>query len=309
MGNFIKRHLDNLNTGYPPFAVKIVKYEEHDYQKEKKIPILNIVLLVLTFITTTIAGANAEGAFWNVMISGLPYSIAIIIILLSHEMGHYFAAKRFGVRATLPYFIPFPSLFGTMGAVIKTKSPIPDRRALFYIGTMGPLSGFVVSLIAVIIGIYLSEIKPVPVPSKEILIPVMGDSLLFKFLVWKIHGTMHPGYDLYLSGIAWAGWIGFFVTSLNLIPIGQLDGGHILYSLIGRKQVCFGWCALCIIICLAFVWPGWIVWIVLSLVLFMIAHPAVPDSAPLSTQEKALGWFCMSLLIFTFIPIPVYFIE
>jgi Predicted membrane-associated Zn-dependent proteases 1 len=156
-------------------------------------------------------------------------------ILGVHEFGHYFAARRFGVDATLPYFIPFPSIVGTMGAVIKTKSPIPHRRALFYIGVMGPIPGFIVSLAAVIVGIMLSEIQPLP-PAEGIT-PVFGDSILFGFIVHLFHSEIPAGFDIALHPFAWAGWIGFLVTSLNLIPIGQLDGGHILYSLLGRKQV------------------------------------------------------------------------
>src|SRR5208337_4308439 len=128
------------------------------------------------------------------------------------------------------------------GAVIKTRSPIQGRRALFYIGAMGPLPGFAVSLAAVIAGVYLSEIKPLSIMINGPT-PVFGDSLLFLLIVKAIHGTPPHGYDLYLHPVAWAGWIGFLITSLNLMPIGQLDGGHILYALIGGRQKFFGWCA------------------------------------------------------------------
>ncbi len=264
---------------------------------------LNLVLFIITLGTTTLAGAVYTGNIFDSIISGLPYSLTLLAILGIHEFGHYFAAKKFGVRATLPYFIPFPSIVGTMGAVIKTKSPIPHRRALFYIGVMGPIPGFVASLIAVITGVMLSEV--LPLPPAEGITPIFGNSLLFGFIVEQIHGTIPPGFDIALHPFAWAGWIGFLVTSLNLIPIGQLDGGHILYSLIGRKQVYFGWAALAGMVVLSFIWPGWGVWIVLTLFVLMVAHPQIPEREELSFKEKIIGWLCMVILVITFIPIPV----
>lgn len=190
-----------------------------------------------------------------------------------------------------------------MGAVIKTKSPIPHRRALFYIGVMGPIPGFIVSLAAVITGVMLSEIHPLP--PADGMTPIFGNSLLFGFIVEQIHGTIPAGFDIALHPFAWAGWIGFLVTSLNLIPIGQLDGGHILYSLIGRKQVYFGWGALAGIFVLTFIWPGWGVWIFLTLLVLMVAHPRIPEKEELSFKERVIGWLCMVILVITFIPVPV----
>ena len=296
----LKSYLKKLNGNYSGSGSILAKPDK---------PIaLNLILFFATFLTTAYAGANSGEKLYSFLISGLPYAISIMAILFSHEMGHYFAARYFGVRATLPYFIPFPSLAGTMGAVIKIKSPIPDKRALFYIGIMGPAAGFIVSLVAVIYGLYTSEILPLPPSGGEFSVLIFGDSILFKTLTYIIHGPISEGMDIFLSPYAWAGWLGFLVTSLNLMPLGQLDGGHILYSLIGSKQKHFGWAAFCGLILLSFYWEGWILWIVMTLLLVMIGHPKIPDGQKLSFKEKAAGWFIMLIFILTFIPIPVEYL-
>ncbi len=304
---FFKLYFYRLNNGAPSGAGVITA--EEFAEENRFLPVkkekwkLNLLLFIITLCTTTLAGAVYTDNIYDSIISGLPYSLTLLTILGFHEFGHYFAAKRFGVRATLPYFIPFPSIVGTMGAVIKTKSPIPHRRALFYIGVMGPIPGFIVSLAAVITGVMLSEV--LPLPPAEGITPIFGNSLLFGFIVEQIHGTIPAGFDIALHPFAWAGWIGFLVTSLNLIPIGQLDGGHILYSLIGRKQVYFGWAALAAMVVLTFIWPGWGVWIFLTLFVLMVAHPRIPEREELSFKEKVTGWLCMVILVITFIPVPV----
>lgn len=303
---FLKLYFFRLNNGLPAGMRANISNQpavQKKFLSQKKDRwYINLALFVITLCTTTLAGAVNTDGILNTIISGLPYSVTLMTILGVHEFGHYFAARRFGIKATLPFFIPFPSIVGTMGAVIKTKSPIPHRRALFYVGVMGPLPGFAVSLAAVIAGIMFSQI--LPLPPKDGLTPIFGNSLLFSMIVYIFHGTIPAGYDIALHPIAWAGWIGFLVTSLNLIPIGQLDGGHILYSLIGRKQVYAGWVSFAGLLCLSFVWPGWGVWIFMTLFIFMVAHPKVPD-AGLSLKEKAAGWFCMVVLVITFIPVPV----
>ncbi len=290
-------------------AAKSAPQGEADPQKIKpdSPPWVHITLFLITAVTTTLAGMQDKETLAASILSGLPFSITIMTILLSHEMGHYLAARRFNVRATLPYFIPFPSIIGTMGAVIKIKSPIRDRRALLYIGAMGPLVGFVLSLIASAAGIYLSEVKPLPAGGNSE-IPIFGDSLLYRVLTLIFHGAIPAGHDIYLSPYAWAGWIGFLVTSLNLMPMGQLDGSHILYALIGRWQLYFGWATFLGLSALSFLWPGWTVWIAMALLFLMIGHPPVPESAPLAPGEKALGWCCVAIFILTFIPIPVEFL-
>ncbi len=304
MKNFFRDYINRLNTGMRVKYVPAREYEEIQVQKDKPV-IINIVLFLITFITTSLAGASSGNTIPEYIISGLPYSLTIITILLTHEFGHYFAARYFGVRATLPYFIPFPSMIGTMGAVIKVKSPIPDKRALFYIGAMGPLAGFIVSLISVIVGISLSKVSALPPGGGNVPIPIFGDSILFALIVKIIHGPIPEGKDIFLSPYAWAGWIGFLVTSINLMPVGQLDGSHILYALIGEKQKIFGWGVLAGLVVLSFFWYGWILWIFIILFFLMVAHPTVARGRELSLFEKGIGWFCMAIFILTFIPVPV----
>lgn len=306
---FFKRYLFRLNNGTP--YPGIVYTEDDLLQSQDVTPYkpkwkLNLFLFITTLCTTTLFAPSSGDTISEVLINGLPYSLTLMAILSIHEFGHYFAARKFGVSATLPYFIPFPSIIGTMGAVIKTKSPIPHRRALFYIGIMGPLPGFFASLIAVLAGVSISEVMPIPLDGG--LIIQLGNSMLFSFIVYVMHGALPAGYDLFLHPIAWAGWIGFFITSLNLMPIGQLDGGHVLYSLIGRRQMYIGWFALTVLAVLAFIWPGWVLWIIITLLILMVAHPPVMETTPLSPGEKAAGWFCMMVFILTFIPVPVQLI-
>lgn len=299
----IRAYFSVLNMS--PVASRIAERLETDPRRDRETPRwIHAALFVITCATTTLAGAQARPTLIESILSGLPFSITIMTILTAHEMGHYLAARRFGVRATLPYFIPFPTMIGTMGAVIKIKSPILERRALLYIGAMGPLVGFILSLGAVIAGLYVSTIAPLPEAGKgEVMI--FGDSLLFKALSRLIHGDIPAGYDIYLSPYAWAGWIGFLVTSLNLMPLGQLDGSHILYALIGRGQLYFGWAVFAGLVALAFVWPGWIVWVLMALFFLMIGHPPLPESTPLNGTERLIGWCCVAIFFLTFIPVPV----
>lgn len=301
---FAQSYFRVLNTGRIKY-ITVPQSSAEDLPPEKPKYALNLILFAVTFITTSIAGAFEGDTFLESIASGMPYSITLMSILLAHEMGHYLAAKKFGVSATLPYFIPFPSLIGTMGAVIKTKSPIPHRRALLYIGAAGPIAGFVLSLAASVYGISVSEIKMIPQAGPDGAFPVFGDSILFWLIVNFFHGTIPAGYDVFLSPYAWAGWIGFLVTSINLIPIGQLDGGHILYALIGKKQKIVGWIALASLALLSLFWYGWVVWILLTLIVLMIAHPPVPEGPKLTKAERITGWICVLILILTFIPKPV----
>jgi membrane-associated protease RseP (regulator of RpoE activity) len=288
-----------------PDAISIRKkiYIADDKPERKRIWI-NILLFTVTVITTTVAGAESVESIGKIFLSGLPFSMTIMIILLSHEMGHYLTARHFGIKATLPYFIPFPSIIGTMGAVIKLKSPIYNRRALLYIGAMGPIVGFIFSLIAIIVGVYISEIKPIPVKPDDLNI-FFGDSILSASIIRIIHGPIQSGYDIYLSPYAWAGWIGFLITGLNLMPIGQLDGSRVVFALLGRRQLIVGWAAFIGLVILSFIWPGWIVWIILSIVLLKIGHPPIEDMSGLSTREKIIGYVCILIFLITFIPVPV----
>ncbi len=307
LNRFFRLYFYRLNHGVSAGS-RMMTAEEFIGEKRNQSPvkkrwIVNLALFFVTLATTTLAGADYNDDMIKSVLSGLPYSLTLMLILGVHEFGHYFAARRFGVEATLPFFIPFPSIVGTMGAVIKTKSPIPHRKALFYIGVMGPVPGFIISLTAVITGVAFSRV--LPLPPADGLTPIFGDSILFGLIVRFFHGNIPSGFDIALHPVAWAGWIGFLITSLNLIPIGQLDGGHVLYSLIGRKQVYAGWASLAALIVLTFIWSGWSVWIILTLLLLMVAHPEIPETVELSFKEKVAGWLCMVIFVITFIPVPV----
>ena len=273
----------------------------------KKFPYLNILLFVLTFASTLIVGAMHEGvdivAEPLKIYKGLPFSAALLLILLSHEFSHYIASKKHGIEASLPYFIPAPTLFGTFGAVIRMKAPITTKNALIDIGASGPIAGFIISVIASIIGLSFSKVMPTPDAANII---SLGDSLLFKGLARVILGNVPDNYDVFLHPVALAGWIGFFVTSLNLIPIGQLDGGHILYALLGEKHAIVSKVLVGLMFIMGLLlWEGWIVWGVLLIVLGFKHPPIVYTWAPLDPRRKVIGWISLAIFVLTFTPVPI----
>ncbi|HET9943114.1 MAG TPA: site-2 protease family protein, partial [Terriglobia bacterium] len=198
----------------------------------RKFPWLNVVLFLFTCLTTWLVGIFLSlpfygedlGSFWNAssILRGLPFSIAIMSILLSHEMGHYLTSRYYGIDASLPYFIPFPNLVGTLGAFIKIRSPFQDRRSLLEVGVMGPIAGFVVAVIALISSMTYARFMT-PEPGS---IHFM-DPLILKVLMYVMGMTPPDGMDVYLHPVSFAAWFGFFLTALNLLPAAQLDGGHI----------------------------------------------------------------------------------
>ncbi len=267
--------------------------------------LLHLVLFLITLATTLLAGAIQQGVnplenpeqIWK----GIPFSFTLILILGSHELGHYLMSRRHGVEVTLPYFIPAPSFIGTFGAFIKMRSPILDRRTLFDIGIAGPLSGLAVAVPVVLAGLVLSDVVPA-VRTEGI---TLGDSLLFSFLNWVVHGPLPASLDISLHPIAFSGWIGLFVTNLNLLPVGQLDGGHVIYSLFGSKQRYISWVMIAVLVILGVSgWIGWLVWAALLLILG-VRHPRVVyDWLPLDKKRRIIGWLMVGLFIITFIPSP-----
>jgi len=233
------------------------------------------------------------------------YSLAIMTILLSHEMGHYLTSRRYGVPSTLPYFIPFPYFpFGTFGAVIKMRGVIFDKRSLFDIGASGPLAGFILSFVCACIGIKLSAAVKMTAAASAGLIQ-LGDPLLFKTLEWVIVGNLPSNYELVLHPVAYAAWVGLFVTALNLMPIGQLDGGHIAYAVLGRKSIWVYRVLLPLLVVLAiFYSTGWLVLTIL-LSVFGIHHPQPVDSVtPLDKRRRVLAVVMLFIFIFSFVPAP-----
>ena len=273
----------------------------------KKMPWLHITLFLLTFMSTLLVGAIHEGVDIirdpSDIYKGLPFSVTLLVILLSHEFAHYIFSRKHHVDATLPYFIPAPTLFGTLGAFIKMKSPITTKNALMDIGASGPIAGFIVSVIATIVGLSLSKVMPVV---KGVEMIKLGDSLLFAGLSKLIIGNYSGNQDIFLHPIAFAGWIGFFVTSLNLLPIGQLDGGHIAYALLGKRHALVSKILIAVLAVLGiFVFEGWIVWAVL-LIILGIKHPPVIESyVPLDPKRKIAGFSALIIFILTFTPVPI----
>lgn len=274
---------------------------------------LHILLFVLTLLTTTWAGALHAGV--NILKEpgrfavGLPYSLGLMLILGAHELGHYFAAKWHRIRVTPPYFIPVPFALGTFGAFIKLKSLAPDRRASFDVAIAGPLAGLVFAIPALLIGLKYSRIVLGTPPGDVLHTGVqVGSSFLLAILTKISLGTgMAEGHQLILHPLAFAGWLGLFVTALNLLPIGQLDGGHLAHALFGARRghaISVG--ALITLFALAlFVWPGLIMW---AIIVWFIAGtrdaPALNAITPLDPGRRALGWFAFLILAAIIIPVP-----
>jgi membrane-associated protease RseP (regulator of RpoE activity) len=274
----------------------------------QRIPVVNILLFVATFITTAMAGAFQVGANPLVDIgsirAGFPFAITLLSILLIHELGHYTLSKIHGVRATLPYFIPAPPVFiGTFGAFIRMKSPPPTRRALFDVGAAGPWAGLAIAIPAVLIGLRLSEVRPLGLSEGGL---VLGDSILFRFLTRLALGANPDNVTIVLHPIALAGWFGLFVTFLNLLPVGQLDGGHVAYALCGRWHRVISRLFVVVIALLGFAgWQGWFVWVVLVMVIG-VDHPPTRDAVtPLDWRRRVAAWMTIGAFILTFMSEPI----
>jgi len=280
---------------------------ESDAPEKKRIPILHISLFLVTVLTTLFAGALQQGVDpledYAGLLKGIPFACSLLFILGSHEFGHYYMARRNGVDATLPLFIPAPSLIGTFGAVIRMKSPIMDRRALIDIGAAGPLVGIAVTIPILITGLYLSKVQPIPSEGAI----TLGSSALIAFFSWLVHGPLPEGMDVVLHPLAFSGWIGLLVTSLNLMPVGQLDGGHVAYALFGSRQKYLGWFFVAVIIFLGtFFSAGWLLWVVFIYFVGVKHPPVVYDWVPLDPKRKLIGWLTILVFILTFTPVPTF---
>ena len=255
-----------------------------------------IFLHILLFLVTVAS---------TVFVGGYVYSCAIMTILLCHEMGHYVMTRRHGIPSTLPFFIPLPlPPFGTFGAVIKMKGTITDRKALFDIGVAGPLAGFIAAVPVIIAGIKLSTVMTVSgVPSSSYM--ELGEPLLFKILEPLLIGRIPEGHELMLHPLAYAGWVGLFVTSLNLLPVGQLDGGHVVYAVFGRRS---NWVYYGVILGLGVLAVlhniGWFTLVIL-LMIFGRSHPRPFAAEPvLDARRKKLAIIVLAVFILSFIPAP-----
>jgi membrane-associated protease RseP (regulator of RpoE activity) len=278
---------------------------------------LPLILFLVTIFTTLWAGAYqvnvkpVSGA-WDFLVrypshllQGWPFAATLLGILVTHEFGHFWLSRIHRVPASLPLFIPGPPQFiGTFGAIIRMRSPIMNRKALFDIGVAGPIAGFVVAVFALLIGLSLSTV----VPKLGLYGLQLGEPLLLQFFAWLIFGPIPETYDIVLHPVGFAAWFGLFVTALNLLPIGQLDGGHVAFALFGKRQRTLAFAILPILVGLGiWGWPGWLLWAGLT-GLVGISHPPVRDpTAELGRGRVWVGWFAIAMFVLCFSPVPFYF--
>lgn len=325
--------------------------ELNQSKKEKlKSYAIHLGLFAATFITTLIAGAEwtsgtpfwfggySFNLTWEFLSIGLPYSIAILFIITCHEFGHYFAARYHKVPSTLPFYIPFPPIpiflnFGTMGAVIRTKVPVPTKKAMFDIGVFGPIAGFAACLMVLAYGF-------ANVPGEEYLLNIhpdyysteygrnsfnleFGDTLLFSFfkLLFISDGQFFPPMtEIYHYPFLCVGWFGLFITAMNMIPVGQLDGGHIAYTMFGgRNHYNIAVISFIILFVMGILgiasgsidlgirigWSGWLFWALVLYFFIKLKHPPIHDDEELDGKRMFLGWFSYFILLISFSPIPI----
>lgn len=284
---------------------------------------LHALLFVLTVATTTDAGMVHYAGFLmdfvnrsidltrtELAIRGLWYSGTILAILGTHELGHYLACRYYRVDASLPYFLPVPlPLTGTIGAFIRIREPIPTKRVLFDIGVAGPIAGFLVAVPALFIGLSLSRVVRIPPDFDGMW---LGEPLLFRAANWLIWGSTPDGYSVNMHPMAFAAWFGLLATALNLIPIGQLDGGHISYAVLGRRSSAVTVASIVTAVILTYFSTSWLVWTVLMVVMLMAYGPHHPrtidEHIPLDPARKWLAFAALVILIVCFTPVPMQLI-
>jgi len=323
-------------NGYPPAAATTSQFREHAFEalREQARPRhrywLHALLFLLTILTTTVVGAELSNSFYDgrpfdlnkdfegytriwhnplYLIDGLPFSLTLLLILLAHEMGHYLAGRYYGVNVTLPFFIPAPTLIGTLGAFIRIRSPIIARRILFDIGIAGPIAGFITLLVPLVVGISLSKPVAWTVPRGDL---IFGTPPILRALEWMIFRHTDTSH-LYLHPVARAAWVGLLATALNLLPIGQLDGGHILYSFVGERTkflsrlFVVALAVLGVTLLFTSAYPAGIMWLLWSVVMFFLGmrHPVIVDPTPLSPVRRWLGLAALIIFLLTFTLAPV----
>jgi membrane-associated protease RseP (regulator of RpoE activity) len=284
-------------------------------------PVVKVVVLFgLTLLTTTLVGALHYAGFTldftdapvdltapALYVNGLWYSLSILAILGAHEFGHYYACRYYGVDASLPYFLPAPlPLTGTLGAFIRIRQPIRTKRQLFDIGIAGPIAGFLVAVPVLIIGMNLSRVVPIP---SEYQGAELGEPLLFQAAAWLRWGNPPEGYWINMHPMAFAAWFGLLATALNLFPIGQLDGGHISYAVLGRKSTIVTIATVLCLIALTFVSTSWIVWTLLTIGMLLMLGPRHPrtvdEDVPLDRMRLLLAIFALIMFALCFTPTPI----
>lgn len=303
-----EKRLDGLVVHGDESRVRLV-YKEPKVVvlKFPKVPRTHLILFLLTVLTTLLAGSVMAGgnpfSHPSDLFRGIPFSFTLLLILGTHEFGHYYFARKHHVDATLPYFIPAPTTIGTFGAFIKIKSPIYRKHALLEIGAAGPIAGFIVAVPALYIGLHLSTVIDLSQVADSI---TLGNSLLMSFLSHLVYPNLSEMEDILLHPVAFAGWIGLLVTMLNLLPIGQLDGGHIAYAILGRKYNLVAKLAFLSLIPLSYFSLNWLVWGGLILLIMRTTkHPPVMDvDDPPQPRDRKIAYLCLVIFILCFVPVP-----
>ncbi len=281
---------------------------------------LHLLLLVLTLASTTLVGADHYVAFtsdfgpvapptdlWPLLLHGFWYSGTILLILGSHELGHYLACRYYQVDASLPFFIPMPVvLTGTLGAFIRIREPIPTKRMLFDIGSAGPFAGFLFAVPALFVGVAMSHVSRLP---PDFVGMELGEPLLFKAAAWLIWGPIPEGYSLNLHPMAFAAWFGLLATALNLFPIGQLDGGHISYAVLGRRSSAVTIGMIAVAVGLTFFSRSWLVWTLLLIGMTWTLGPhhprTVDEHVPLDRTRRWLAAAALVIFVLCFTHAPI----
>lgn len=288
-------------------------------KRRLSIPKLNIVLFFVTlatvyFLPVFVLNLNAfpslRAAFSATLNDlaagrGLEFTIALISILLVHEMGHFVASRRRGIITSWPYFIPAPNFIGTFGAVIKSKSPFWNRRDLIEVGAAGPIAGWIMALVWLVYGLSHSVVLTPDAPElSRWVFSLDGESILIHWLVPILIAPGTPGQSYIFAEAAFAGWVGLLVTALNMLPIGQLDGGHVVYGLVRKRQALLGWLATGILLVLGFQSPMWWVFAAIGLIMGVPHPPTLNDNKPPSRTSRILGWVALVILLLSFTPVP-----
>jgi len=285
-----------------------------------------VVLFGLTIFTTTLSGMNHYAGFfsgfrdleipflwWELAIRGLWYSGSILAILGAHEFGHYYACRYYRVDASLPYFLPAPLvLTGTLGAFIRIRQQIPTKRALFDIGIAGPIAGFLVVVPVLLIGMYMSQVIQVPKDFEGQLYE-LGEPLLFKAAAWLTFGPVPEGYTVNMHPVAFAAWFGMLATTLNLFPVGQTDGGHVSYAVLGRHSTTVSFLTVACLVGLCFVSYSWILWAVMMVAMLVTLGPHHPrtsdDHVQLDRGRLWLAAFALLMFVLCFSPVPAELVD
>jgi membrane-associated protease RseP (regulator of RpoE activity) len=284
----------------------------------------NALLLGLTILSLLYVGATSEMGRADLpsvfdLLRGWPYALCVMLILGTHELGHYFAARRHKVAVTLPYFIPFPlpGTLGTMGAFIQLREPMRNRRVLLDVGAAGPLIGLIVAIPILLIGLRTSPVLPSPVndlftlKATTVTYGMEGNSLLYIAAKFVAFGHFLPDgmSDVFINQVAWAGWTGLLVTALNLIPIGQLDGGHTLFSLVGNRARRLYFPLLILLGVMSVLYEGWLIWLILILVLGRVYATPLDMITRLDPRRRIVSIVTLVMFVLVFMPLPMQIIT